>query len=73
MQESPVANITFRPEDYQMKASKSSNFTFYWRILISTQEIEVVLQAQSKNWIAIGWRPEGKVSSVFVKADGFLC
>ncbi|GAV02221.1 hypothetical protein RvY_12815 [Ramazzottius varieornatus] len=29
MQELPVANITFKPEDYQVKPSKSSNFTFH--------------------------------------------
>ena len=35
----------------------SDSMSFYWKILESSNTIEMVVKSTSKTWIAIGWRP----------------
>jgi hypothetical protein len=37
----------------------SDSMTLYWKILETSNEIEMVAKSTSKTWIAIGWRPNG--------------
>lgn len=35
----------------------SDNFTFYWRILKESKELEGIMVVNSTNWVGVGWRP----------------
>ena len=35
----------------------SEDFTFYWRILPTTKELEGVMVVNGTSWVGVGWRP----------------
>ncbi|OWA50228.1 hypothetical protein BV898_14751 [Hypsibius exemplaris] len=61
--ESSVKVPDFKAELYKNRTGKFGGFTFYWRILEDIAEIEVVVVAKAKNWVAVGWRPSGSNTS----------
>lgn len=53
---SPFRNTDIDFSVYKNK-QLSPDFKLFWRILEDSKEIEVVMQANSTTWIAVGWRP----------------
>lgn len=43
-------------DGYTMKRF-SDDFTFYWRILHDTKELEGIMVVNGTSWVGIGWRP----------------
>ena len=61
--ESPVKNpILINYDDYH-KEEMSKSFTFYWRILENSQELEGVMVVKGSSYAAVGWRPKSLTSA----------
>lgn len=43
-------------DGYTMKRF-SEDFTFYWRIIKDTKELEGVMVVNGTSWVGVGWRP----------------
>lgn len=41
----------------------SEDYTFYWRILKSSNELEGVIVANATSWVGVGWRPSSLTSA----------
>ncbi|XP_078670099.1 uncharacterized protein LOC144910655 [Branchiostoma floridae x Branchiostoma belcheri] len=41
----------------------TDGFDLYWKIIQTSSEIEVMLQAEGMGWVAMGWRPSGLTST----------
>nr|ARK19817.1 monooxygenase DBH-like protein [Ampulex compressa] len=54
---SPVRNFNVDLDSYTMKRF-SDDFTFYWRILKESKELEGIMVVNSTTWVAVGWRPD---------------
>ncbi|CAK9300686.1 unnamed protein product [Gordionus sp. m RMFG-2023] len=57
---SSIDSWDFDPILYNVRdlaTQPGSEYKLYWRILNESNEIEMVLQANSTNWLGIGWRP----------------
>ena len=53
---SPIKTIDVELDAYTMKKF-SDNFTFYWRILKESKELEGIMVVNGTSWIGVGWRP----------------
>ena len=61
--ESPVKNpMVINYDDYH-KETMSESFTFYWRILENSQELEGVMVVKGSSYAAVGWRPKSLTST----------
>ncbi|XP_055333500.1 uncharacterized protein LOC129585021 isoform X2 [Paramacrobiotus metropolitanus] len=50
--------VTFNSSLYRKLAAPYAVFTLYWRVIKVTHEVEFVVHAKTKNWLAVGWRPD---------------
>ncbi|XP_078043273.1 DOMON-like domain-containing protein nahoda isoform X2 [Augochlora pura] len=53
---SPIKTIDLDLDAYTMRKF-SDNFTFYWRILKESKELEGVMVVNGTSWVGVGWRP----------------
>nr|XP_031827935.1 uncharacterized protein LOC116424971 isoform X3 [Nomia melanderi] len=53
---SPIKTLDVDLDAYTMKKF-SDNFTFYWRILKESKELEGVMVVNGTSWVGVGWRP----------------
>ena len=61
--ESPVKNpMVINYDDYH-KEVMSDSFTFYWRVLENSQELEGVMVVKGSSFAAVGWRPKSLTSA----------
>ncbi|XP_067135324.1 uncharacterized protein [Centruroides vittatus] len=54
--ESAVKDMNIDYSKYS-KQDLSDEFSFYWRILQESEELEAVMKVKSTSYVAIGWRP----------------
>lgn len=54
--ESLIKTVDVDLDAYTMKKF-SDNFTFYWRILKESKELEGVMVVNGTSWVGVGWRP----------------
>ena len=55
--ESPIKNPSIINYAEYRKEQMSDHFTFYWRILQNSQELEAVMVVKGSSYAAVGWRP----------------
>ncbi|CAH1775664.1 unnamed protein product [Owenia fusiformis] len=57
---STVPSIEFDPNLYQRKTlDHLGEVNLYYRVLQDEGEMEMVIQAKTTSWVALGWRPQG--------------